>query len=69
MLIHLYDHALVDDLCTHNRRSGFRVESVGGGMIEVSREAAPSPEQERHEVAMHLRFWEVINPGARAQPL
>jgi hypothetical protein len=69
MLIRLYDRALVDDLCAHYRRSGFHAESVGGGMIEVSRDDAPPPEQERYAVAMHLRVWEVINPDARAELL
>jgi hypothetical protein len=67
MLIRLDNHALVDELCAHYGRSGFRAESVGGGMVEIVREDSPSPEQERHEVLMHLRVWEIINPGAHGE--
>ena len=69
MLIRLANHALVDDLCAHYRRSGFRAESVGAGLVEVAREDAPTREQERQEMLMHLRVWEIINPDARAEPL
>ena len=69
MLIRLDNHALIDDLCAHYRRSDFTVEHVGGGMIEVTRNGASSPEQERREVSMHLRVWEAVNPNARAELL
>jgi hypothetical protein len=54
LLIRTDDHAVVNDLCAHYRRSGFRVESVGGGMIEVARPDAPDEAHERREVEMHL---------------
>ena len=69
MLIRLDDSTLVDDLCAHYRRSGFRVEHVGGGMVDVARENAPTPEQERHEVLLHLRVWEAVNPDTRGELL
>ena len=69
MLIRTDDHSFVDDLCAHYRRSGFHAESVGGGMIEVARPDAADEEQERREVIMHLRVWEVSNPNAHAEPL
>ena len=69
MLIRLSDNTLVDDLCAHYRRSGFRVEHVGGGMVDVARENAPTPEQERHEVLLHLRVWEAVNPDTRGELL
>lgn len=69
MLIRTDDHSHVDDLCAHYRRSGFHAESVGGGMIEVARPDAPDAEQERREVLMHLRVWEVTNPDARVELL
>jgi hypothetical protein len=37
MLLRLDDHRLLDDLCAHFRRSGFRAESMGGGMILLIR--------------------------------
>lgn len=57
------DHALVNDLCAHYARSGFTVGSVGGGMIEVERPDAATKDQERRDVLLHLRVWEVLNPG------
>jgi hypothetical protein len=69
MLIRTDDHSLVDHLCAHYRRSGFHAESVGGGMIEVARPDAPNEDQERREVLMHLRVWEVTNPEARVEML
>jgi hypothetical protein len=67
MLIRTDDHTLVDDLRAHYRRSGFHAESVGGGMLEVRRLDAPDPEQERREVLMHLRVWEVTHPGSHVE--
>jgi hypothetical protein len=69
MLIRVDDNTLVEDLCAHYRRSGFRVEHVGGGMVDVARENAPTPEQERHEVQLHLRVWQAVNPHARGELL
>ena len=69
MLIRVDDHALVDDLCAHYRRSGFHAERVGGGMIEVTQPDAADPGKERHSVLMHLRVWQVANPDAQADSL
>jgi len=67
VLIRLSDHALVDDLCDHFRRSGFAVEPVSQGMIDATRFDAPDDEQGRREVLMHLRVWRVLNPSVAAQ--
>ena len=69
MLIRLDDHALVDDLCFHYRRSGFEAESVGGGMVEVRKPDAPTPQREREELILHLRVWEIANPNTQAEAL
>lgn len=69
MLIRLDDDTLIDDLCAHYTRAGFHVEHLGGGMVEVAREGAPTPEQERHEALLHLRVWEAVNPDARGKLL
>ena len=63
MLIQVDDHALVEDLGAHFARSGFDARLVGGGMVEISR-AGDSDEALRRDVAVHLRVWEVVNPGA-----
>ena len=62
MLIHLDNHALVNDLCAHFSRSGFRTQSVGGGMVQVTPPNAPSEDQGRRDLLLHLRVWEVVNP-------
>jgi hypothetical protein len=69
MLIRVNDNALVDDLCAHYRRSGFHAEPVDGDMIEVHRQDAPTRDQERREVLMHLRVWEAVNPDGRGELL
>jgi hypothetical protein len=67
MLIRVRDYALLNDLCVHFRRSGFEVESIGDCMIEVGRPDAPDESQELREVLIHLRVWQVINPGGRIE--
>ena len=69
MLIRIDDHTLVDDLCTHYRRSGFRAGSVGGGMIEVATPDGADAVQERQALLMHLRVWEVANPDVSVEAL
>lgn len=69
MLIRLSDASLADDLCAHFRRSGFECEPAGGSMIEVSRSDAPSAEQERRELELHLRVWKATHPEAIAELL
>ncbi len=68
MLVLLDDPALLHDLCAHFRRSGFTVDPAGGSMVEVDRPDAPSAEQARNEIEMHLQIWEAIHPGAGLQP-
>jgi hypothetical protein len=69
MLIRLSDHALVDDLCVHYRRSGFAAEPVSDGVIKATRTDAPNQEQDRREVLLHLQIWKVLNPDVAAQTL
>ncbi len=69
MLIRLDDATRIDDLCAHYRRSGYLVERMGGSLVDVTRKAAPTPEQERHEVLLHLRVWEALNPESRGELL
>jgi hypothetical protein len=69
MLIRLSDASLADDLCAHFRRSGFGCDTAGGSMIDVSRPDAPSVEQERRELELHLRVWKATHPEAIAELL
>jgi hypothetical protein len=66
MLISIDDPQYVDSLCAHFTRSGFRAEPVEGGMVEVALDDAPGRRQERLEIALHLRVWQAMNPGAQA---
>jgi hypothetical protein len=67
MLIRLSDHALVDDLCNHYRRSGFAAEPVNSCMVDATRIDARDDEQGRREVLMHLHVWRALNPEVAAQ--
>ena len=62
MLITIEDHNLVADFCVHYRRSGFVVERFAGGVVEVTRPDAPTAEQSRREVELHLLVWQAVNP-------
>jgi hypothetical protein len=44
-------------------------ERVDEGTVEVAREDAPTPEQERYEVLLHLRVWEAVNPDTPGELL
>lgn len=61
--IQVADDALVEDLCAHFVRSSFTATSVGDAMVEVRRPGAATLDQERREVLLHLRVWEIVNPG------
>lgn len=63
MLVHVTDHALVGDLIAHYVRSGFVATGVGGGFVEVVRPDAPDLDQEQREIVLHLKIWEILNPG------
>jgi len=65
LLISIEEPEFADDLCAHFERSGFHAQPVDGGMIEVGRDDAPNPRQERLEIALHLRVWEAMNPAAK----
>ena len=64
MLIRTDDHALVDDLCIHFRRSAFEVADVGRGMIEVKQPGARSDLDERRAIRNHLALWRVLHPDS-----
>jgi len=67
MLIRLSNESFVDGLCAHFRRSGFLCDPAGGSMVDVSRPDAPTPQQERREIELHLRVWRATNPEATAE--
>jgi hypothetical protein len=67
MLLRTNSPAEADSLCADFRRSGFSAEPVGGSMIEISRLDAPSADQERREIEVHLRVWRAANPESAAE--
>jgi hypothetical protein len=67
MLLRISETALIADLCAHFLRSGFVAEEAGGTMIEVSRPDAPSGDQERREVELHLAVWRATNPDVKVE--
>jgi hypothetical protein len=66
MLLRLSNPALLPDLRQHFARSGFSVADEGESLL-VGRADAPSAEQERREVEMHLRVWQMMHPDAQVE--
>jgi hypothetical protein len=69
VLLRLNDHGLVDDLCQHFDRSGFRAESFGGGMVGVSHPSSPDHESEQNAIVAHLGIWRIANPSAEVDAI
>ncbi len=67
MVIRLNDPGHVDDLCAHFRRAGLLAERVSENAVEVMRSENTTRDQDRHEIAIHLRVYEVENPGVVAE--
>ena len=64
LLIQVGDQSFVDEFCAHFTRSGFTIERAGGSMVQVYRLDAPTRDQERLEVTLHVRVWHVVScPG------
>jgi hypothetical protein len=58
------------DVVAHFERAGFVVR-VGGeeSILDVRGAYAPSPEQERREIEMHLRVWRAMHPDRGVEVL
>ena len=67
MFIQISESAFLEDLCAHFIRAGFAVAESDGTMIHVTREDAPSSDQERREVELHLAVWRARNPAVAVQ--
>ena len=65
MLIRLDDRTLIDDLCANFRRSVFQAEPEEGAGLRVHQPDAVSTSDERQQILLHLRVWQLINPDAR----
>ena len=45
---------------------GFAVETTGDDGLDVRRLDAPSPEQEAHEIELHVMMWRIMRPRNRS---
>jgi hypothetical protein len=63
MQLQLSDPALIPELRQHFERSGFVTNRVSEDKIEAWRPDAPSAEQERREIELHLAVWRAMHAG------
>jgi hypothetical protein len=64
MQLRLSDNpALIPELRQHFERSGFVTNRVSEDTIEAWRPDAPSAEQERREIGLHLAVWRAMHAG------
>jgi hypothetical protein len=57
------DPALIPELRQHFERSGFVTNRVSEDRIEAWRPDAPTAEQERREIELHLAVWRAMHAG------
>jgi hypothetical protein len=69
MDIRISDSAYLADLCAHFLRAGFTVQEAGEARVRVTRRDAPSRDQERREVELHLAVWRATNPQVAVELL
>jgi len=67
MFIQISERAFLADLCAHFLRAGFTVAEGDGAMIHVTRDDAPSSDQEWREVELHLAVWRARNPAVTVE--
>jgi hypothetical protein len=65
--VRISDAALLDDLRTFLEAAECPVRNVGLGTLDVTMPRAPSSEQAEREVAIYLRTWQAMHPGADAR--
>ena len=66
MRVRVSDPALVGDLQRYLRAAECVVEQSEDDALDIYVPHAPSDEQARREVAIYLKAWQAMNPGARA---
>jgi hypothetical protein len=67
MFIRISENSFLADLCAHFFRAGFTVSEADGTMVHVTRDDAPSGDQERREVELHLAVWRARNPDVAVE--
>jgi hypothetical protein len=67
MRVRVSDPALLGNLQRYLRAAECVVEKADEDILDVSMPRAPSDDQARREVAIYLRTWQAMNPGADAE--
>jgi hypothetical protein len=67
MRVRVSDPALLGNLQRYLRAAECVVEKADEDMLDVFMPRAPSDDQARREVAIYLRTWQAMNPGADAE--
>jgi hypothetical protein len=67
MRIRISDATHLGDLADFLEAAECRVRKVGNATLDVSMPRAPSKEQAEREIAIYLKTWQAMNPGAYAR--
>ena len=67
MLVRISDAALLANLKVFLEATECRVREVGQATLDVTMQRAPTRDQAEREVAIYLKAWQAMNPGAHAR--
>ena len=67
MLVRISDAALLANLMVFLEATECRVREVGQATLDVTMQRAPTRDQAEREVAIYLKAWQAMNPGAHAR--
>ena len=67
MLVRMSDAHLLSDLKVFLEATDCRVREVGQATLDVTMQRAPTRDQAKREVAIYLKAWQAMNPGAHAR--
>jgi hypothetical protein len=67
MRVRISDAALLGDLKVFLEATECRVREVGQGTLDVTMPRAPTRDQAEREVAIYLKAWQAMHPGAHAR--
>ena len=65
--VRISDAHLLSDLKSFLESAECRIRGVGPATLDVTLPRAPSEEQAQREVALYLKAWQAMNPGAHAR--
>lgn len=67
MRVRISDTALLSDLKSYLEAAECRIRGVGPATLDVTMPKAPSVDQAQREVAIYLKTWQAMHPGAYAR--